>query len=60
MTHDTDEAYDCRDSPGRGQARAAGTAPPALDPLRRIALVVVLVAGFMDLLDRTCKVSASL
>src|SRR5262249_3470047 len=33
--------------------RTHGTAPPALDPRRWAALVVILVAGVMDLLDVT-------
>src|SRR5215468_7564205 len=50
MTHDT---HSRTDVPGPGQARTHGTAPPALDPRRWAALVVILVAGVMDLLDVT-------
>jgi EmrB/QacA subfamily drug resistance transporter len=39
--------------PGLARAEANGTAPPALDPRRWAALVVILAAGFMDLLDVT-------
>src|SRR5262249_46557951 len=50
MTHDT---HNRTDVPGPGQARTHGTAPPALDPRRWAALVVILVAGVMGLLDVT-------
>src|SRR5262245_64023001 len=50
MTHDTHSRLEV---PGSGQARTRGTAPPALDPRRWAALVVILVAGVMDLLDVT-------
>jgi hypothetical protein len=39
--------------PGRSRVGANGEAPPMLDPRRWLALTVVLVAGFMDLLDVT-------
>jgi EmrB/QacA subfamily drug resistance transporter len=50
MTHDT---YARADLPGRSRVGADGEAPPTLDPRRWLALTVVLVAGFMDLLDVT-------
>jgi len=39
--------------PGPSRIGADGEAPPTLDPRRWLALTVVLVAGFMDLLDVT-------
>jgi EmrB/QacA subfamily drug resistance transporter len=39
--------------PGPSRVGANGEAPPTLDPRRWLALTVVLVAGFMDLLDVT-------
>jgi EmrB/QacA subfamily drug resistance transporter len=50
MTHDTHAHVDL---PGPSRTRANGEAPRTLDPRRWLALTVVLVAGFMDLLDVT-------
>jgi EmrB/QacA subfamily drug resistance transporter len=50
MTHDT---HASAESPSPSRVGAAGQAPPTLDPRRWLALTVVLVAGFMDLLDVT-------
>jgi EmrB/QacA subfamily drug resistance transporter len=41
------------DLPGLSRVGAHGDAPPTLDRRRWLALIVVLVAGFMDLLDVT-------
>src|SRR5262252_1188793 len=49
----TDDTHSRTRLPGLAQAGANGTAPPALDPRRWAALVVILVAGVMDLLDAT-------
>ena len=50
MTQDTHARADL---PGPTRVGANGEAPPTLDPRRGLALTVVLVAGFMDLLDVT-------
>lgn len=50
MTQDTHARADL---PGPSRVGANGEAPPTLDPRRWLALTVVLVAGFMDLLDVT-------
>src|SRR5262245_10288370 len=49
----TDDTHSRAQLPGLAQAGANGTAPPMLDPRRWVALVVILVAGVMDLLDVT-------
>ena len=49
----TDDTHSRTQMPGLDQAGADGTAPSALDPRRWLALVVILVAGVMDLLDVT-------
>src|SRR5215475_6575620 len=49
----TDDTHSRTQMPGLDQAGADGTAPSALDPRRWAALVVILVAGVMDLLDVT-------
>jgi len=49
----TDDAHSRTQMPGLARAEANGTAPPSLDPRRWAALVVILAAGFMDLLDVT-------
>src|SRR5262249_45043053 len=49
----TDDTHSRTRLPGLVRAGANGTAPPALDPRRWAALVVILVAGVMDLLDAT-------
>src|SRR5215475_9606949 len=49
----TEDTHSRTQLPGLDQAGADGTAPPALDPRRWAALVVILVAGVMDLLDVT-------
>ena len=49
----TDDTYSRRELPGVVRAGANGGAAPALDPRRWAALVVILVAGVMDLLDVT-------
>src|SRR5215467_5587104 len=49
----TDDAHSRTQMPGLARAEANGMAPPALDPRRWAALVVILAAGFMDLLDVT-------
>ncbi|MEU4351639.1 MFS transporter [Streptomyces sp. NPDC023838] len=50
MTHDTHAGADL---PGGSQAGAASGDAPTLDPRRWLALIIVLVAGFMDMLDVT-------
>jgi EmrB/QacA subfamily drug resistance transporter len=50
MTHYT---HASTESPSPSRVGADGEAPPPLDPRRWLALTVVLVAGFMDLLDVT-------
>jgi MFS family permease len=50
MAHDTHRRTDV---PGPGRARPHGTEAPAPGPRRWAALVVILVAGVMDLLDVT-------
>ena len=49
----TDDTYSRWELPGVVRAGANGGAAPALDPRRWAALVVILVAGVMDLLDVT-------
>src|SRR5262245_27922020 len=49
----TDDTHSRTEMPGLARAGANGAAPPALDPRRWAALVVILVAGVMDLLDVT-------
>ena len=49
----TDDTYSRRALPGVVRVGANGGAAPALDPRRWAALVVILVAGVMDLLDVT-------
>src|SRR5262245_59077663 len=49
----TDDTHSRTEMPGLARAGASGAAPPALDPRRWAALVVILVAGVMDLLDVT-------
>lgn len=50
MTHET---HGRADLPGSIRVGRDGAPPPGLDPRRWLALTVVLVAGFMDLLDVT-------
>ncbi|MFK8911327.1 MFS transporter [Streptomyces sp. YS-3] len=50
MTHDTHAGADL---PGGSRAGEASGEAPALDPRRWLALIIVLVAGFMDMLDVT-------
>jgi EmrB/QacA subfamily drug resistance transporter len=47
------DAHSRTDVPGPGRAGTHGAATQALDPRRWLALVVILVAGVMDLLDVT-------
>src|SRR5262249_5520337 len=49
----TDDTHSRTQLPGLARAGANGAAPPALDPRRWLALVVILIAGVMDLLDVT-------
>ena len=49
----TDDIHSRTQLPGLARAGANGAAPPALDPRRWLALVVILIAGVMDLLDVT-------
>lgn len=51
MTQDKSARPDA--APGEGRAGADGEQTQTLDPRRWLALVVLLVAGFMDLLDVT-------
>ena len=53
MKHDARDMYARVDLPSPSRIGANGAARPALDPRRWLALAVVLVAGFMDLLDVT-------
>jgi len=48
-----DDTHSPTEMPGLALAGANGSAPSSLDPRRWAALVVILVAGFMDLLDVT-------
>src|SRR5262249_15363148 len=49
----TDDTHSRTQMPGLVGAGANGMAAPALDPRRWAALVVIMTAGFMDLLDVT-------